>query len=404
MANRSKPNKTKTNNKVKKTKQKNSNKKKFSFLLLSSLLITVIAVFVFFIVKDNFKPKIENYPITHETKFGGVYITIEIDDFNNLGFKYGDSVNVIFSNGYELTDIPYYNGYYVDMGEPLLIAYPGYDYIKVGINYGDDLWATANLNDNDTATVNLNQHEKYLKIQNSRDIHYSDIQGDTPNNVFANFRNVNVGNLKDGILYRSASPVDNSHNRAAVVDRLITPANIQYIVNLSDDSEDLIEHINKDDFNSPYFLSLYNEGKVLPLSLDAQFKGENFKNGLIKALSSMAENEGPYLIHCVEGKDRTGYVLMIIEALLGATYDEIINDYMITYDNYYEITKEKDPERYSTIKEKNIDLMLHYVIGDEEEKQNLSKITDYSTRVKNYLVSIGMDADIIEQLIRNLSK
>ena len=48
--------------------------------------------------------------------------------------------------------------------------------------------------------------------------------------------------------------------------------------------------------------------------------------------------------------------------------------------------------------------MLHYVTNDEEEKQNLSKITDYSTRVKNYLVSIGMDADIIEQLIRNLSK
>ena len=39
---------------------------------------------------------------------------ISIDDFNKLGFEYGDSVNVSFTNGYELTDIPYYNGYYVD--------------------------------------------------------------------------------------------------------------------------------------------------------------------------------------------------------------------------------------------------------------------------------------------------
>ena len=33
-----------------------------------------------------------------------------IDDFNNYGFKFGDSVDVKFSNGYELLDLPYYNG------------------------------------------------------------------------------------------------------------------------------------------------------------------------------------------------------------------------------------------------------------------------------------------------------
>ena len=69
--------------------------------------------------REERKPQIINYEIEHEQEFGGVYIRITIDDFNRLGFEYGDSVNVKFSNGYELNDIPYYNGYYVDAGEPL---------------------------------------------------------------------------------------------------------------------------------------------------------------------------------------------------------------------------------------------------------------------------------------------
>ena len=76
------------------------------------------------------KPVLANSAVIHEPEFGGVYITKTIDEFNALGFKYGDSVNVKFSNGYKLENIPYYNGYYTQNGEPLLIAYPGYDYIK----------------------------------------------------------------------------------------------------------------------------------------------------------------------------------------------------------------------------------------------------------------------------------
>ena len=90
-------------------------------------------------------PSISDYEVEHEPEFGGVYIKITIDDFNKLGFTYGDSVDVEFSNGYKLEDIPYYNGYYVDAGEPLLIAYPGYPYIKAAVNYGEDLWDEAEL-------------------------------------------------------------------------------------------------------------------------------------------------------------------------------------------------------------------------------------------------------------------
>jgi hypothetical protein len=167
---------------------------------------------------------------------------------------------------------------------------------------------------------------------------------------------------------------------------------------LSNKDEELKSLVNSEDFDSPYFLTLYNAGKVISLGMNVQFQGQDFNEKLVKGLSAIVNNSGPYLIHCVEGKDRTGFVLMVIEALLGASYQEIVDDYMETYNNYYGITKKSDKDRYETIKEKNIDLMLHYIINDENNEKDLSKIDDYATLAKEYLLSIGMTEEIINKL------
>lgn len=67
--------------------------------------------------------QLSNVAIIHEEEFGGVYIKNTIEEFNALGFNYGDSVDITFSNGFTLKDIPYYNGYYTQNGEELLVAY-----------------------------------------------------------------------------------------------------------------------------------------------------------------------------------------------------------------------------------------------------------------------------------------
>ena len=128
-----------------------------------------------------------------------------------------------------------------------------------------------------------------------------------------------------------------------------------------------------------------------------------FGEKLVKGLVAMANNDGPYLVHCVEGKDRTGYLIMVLSALSGATYEEMVDDYMLTYDNYYSITKKSDKDRYETIKEKDIDLMLHYLIGDEDNKKNLIKIDDYAKYARKYLISIGMQEIDIDNLVAKLS-
>ncbi|MBR2704883.1 MAG: tyrosine-protein phosphatase [Clostridia bacterium] len=370
-------------------------------LLIFVLILVVVAVVVFVKIKKNAPPSLGSTAISHDEQFGGVYINCTIDDFNKLGFAYGDSVNVSFSNGYTINDIPYYNGYYVDEGELLLLAYPKYNYIKVGYNYGDDLWKVADISRTDRVSIVLNEKGKYIKNQQANDMQYSNEQGDTPDEQFGNFRNVKVGNIKENVLYRSASPIDNVINRSEVVDKLINEAKIQYVINLADDYANIENCLHTKSFNSPYYKSLYNSDKVIALSMNMQYKSDEFSVTLSTGLTAMAKNEGPYLIHCVEGKDRTGFVCMVLEALSGASYQEIVNDYMLTYKNYYGITEESSSDIYKIIKERNIDHMLRYMCGLDKDA-DLSDV-NYSEKAEEYLKSIGMTDYYILKLKTNLT-
>ncbi len=354
----------------------------------------------------------ENLTIEHELEFGGVYFSITIEEFNELGFEYGDSVDITFSNGYEYLDLPYYSGYYVKAGEDELVAYPGYKAVKLTKNCGDDIWTIAGLDETDTATIKLNKKAKYKDVQESLNITYKDEREKYDSDeMFANFRCMTVGNLKEGRIYRSASPCDNKHKRAPYVDDLIEAAQVKYIMNLADTFEKIDGYIAEDDFDSPYFESLYKknvlyytEDKVIPLSMNMNYKSEEFGQKIATGFTLMSQNEGPYLIHCLEGKDRTGFVCMLVEALCGASYQEIIDDYMLTYYNYYGITKEKESKKYEIIKDMNIDSMLKFICGDDNmETSELENITSFTSYVNAYLIKCGMTQDDIDTFVNKLT-
>ena len=373
------------------------------------LMVLMLAVLCGCGKQEEKVPVIEDYPIEHETEFGGVYIKIGIDEFNDLGFSYGDSVDVVFDNGHELKDIPYYNGYYVDAGDPLLIAYPGYEYIKVAVNYGDDLWDEFNLKlgnnteslwtslsleEHNKVTVTLNEEGKYRDIQDACDIHYYDEREKYDSDeMFANFRSMDLADLKENIIYRSASPCDDQHKRASYVDKLISEAGIKTILDLADNYDKIERYIGADDFNSPYFLSLYEDGHVIPIALSMNYLSDDFGMKIVQGFNIMAELEGPYLIHCTEGKDRTGFVCMLIEAMAGASYDEIKDDYMLTYYNYYRIDETKDKDKYDTILHKNLDAMLRFIIDDENVDIHNADLNAYAER---YLFKMGMSEEQLQ--------
>ena len=379
----------------------NNNYMKKPILILPLILTTFSIVSC---SNKNKEPKpLENCSIHHDDEFGGAYIDISIDGFNKLGFKYGDSVNLSFttaSNVVNYEDIGYYSGYYVPAGQELLVAYKGYANIKFCINYGDDVYAKHEFNESTKATITLNQRGKYKGIEETLSISYSDDRKQyTSDEQFANFREMSGGKLKSGLLYRGASPIDNSRSRTTIVDSLLQKNGIQYNIDLADKEESITA--SKYTIHE-YFQGLKDNNKVVFLGMAAAYKADDFSNKMKTMFLSILNNNGPYYIHCLEGKDRTGYVCMVIEALCGASYEELVDDYFITYANYYGI--EKGSEKYNVIKELHIDEMIRYVFSfSETENVHLLGATPYYTKANDYLLNIGLTQNQIDELQAKLS-
>ena len=341
-----------------------------------------------------------------DEKFGGVFIDINIEDFDALGFAYGDSVDIVFSNGYELRDIPYYNGFYAKTGDPMLVGYHGYGDIEACISNGDSLWEVSKVKKGDKVKISRREKGKYKSTQELLNLQYTDNREDYKSDeVFANFRNVKVGNIKEGILYRGASPINNEHKRAKYANDLMEKVGIKYDVDLSDDENEIKKHFANDDFESEYFKKLYDTKDVSMLSLDMNYKSRKFAEKIVKAAVDISKNEGPYYIHCVEGKDRTGFLCMVIEGLAGANYDEIIADYMITYDNYYGINKNIDKEKYEAVKTTYIDSMLRFIADSDPYTGNGTialEDLDWVNVMGRYLSKNGMSDEDINNLYNRL--
>ena len=347
-------------------------------------------------------------PVKEEVIYKGVYIQKTIDEFNSLGFEYGDSLNITFSNGYVLNDIPYYSGYYAKPGDSLLVAYPGYDYIDACICYGESMWKLANLKDGDTVDIVLNEKAKYKNFQKFFDVQYTNNRDNySSDEVFANFRCVEMGNLKHKNLYRGATPINNEYGRAKYVNDLIKEANIKYVVDLTDTEELLNKYFREEDFASNYFKELYENGKVSVTHMTANYKTKEFAKLVVKALTDMSKNEGPYYIHCVEGKDRTGFVLAVIEGLAGASYEDIVKDYMVTYENYYGITEMKDKEKYDAYVKNRIDDILQYIADIDTSGGTvglaLNEI-DWVNVMGRYLMDNGMSMEDMDNFYKNLMR
>lgn len=327
-------------------------------------------------------------------KYGHASTDILISDFYKLGFKTGDMVTAIFDNGFVL-EAPFLDGYYVDNGNPLVRAYPGQTNIAVCINYGK-LSEIAKVKVGSKVTIMLTGPEGYLTQYQIRKLVRTNNRTDySSDEVFANFRNIVMGSIAKGVLYRSSSPISNEIGRASYADKLIKDAKINTVVDLADSTDNIKTYLAAKDFASPYYAQLYKDNKVLCLNMGLAYASNDFKAGIIKGLVFMSENKGPYLFHCTEGKDRTGFMGALLESLMGASKDQIVEDYMQSYINYYGV--KKDTDQYKLIS--NDVLAMLKVIAGSDDLNNVN----LASGAKNYLLSGGMTAKQIDALKINLS-
>ena len=165
----------------------------------------------------------------------------------------------------------------------------------------------------------------------------------------------------EAILYRSSSPINPALGRNTYADKAAENAGIMTIVNLAD-SSNTYEGTEE---------SYYSTCQVVYVNLGMDFLSEATLNGIAEGMRYIINNNGPYLIHCNEGKDRAGFISALLECLMGATLDEIIDDYMLTYYNYYGV--EEGSEKYDAIVKNNLIKVLNATFKvDDIYKANLA--------------------------------
>lgn len=339
--------------------------------------------------------------IEKEIRFDGLFIKITIDDFISKGFNYGDSLDLFFSNNQILTDVPFYSAYYIKYGEPVVVGYQGYPYIDFTFNFTGGVMKKLNLTQDDTVIITLNKKAKYQLIQTAfAQNHSNDRKDYISNESFCNYREITKSNKNESLIYRSSSPCDDDYNRAYYVSELCRKYNVNYIIDLSNDQNDLDKYYKNKETNNQYWKKLYEENKVIPTRLDANYRSKKCANTIINALRFIIDNSGPFMMHCAEGKDRTGFFAIIIKAIMGHTLDEIEQDYMLTYGEYYNITKQNNQEKYKAIKELYFDSMIEYLCNNK--LINTLSNNDIYTNVENYLLTNGMSEKEINLLKKRL--
>jgi len=366
-------------------------KKFLSLLLCCMMVLSSVAVLAE-------APATVTGKVTQIEKYGHALLDVTIPDFLAAGFTLGDVVTV--KAGTFEGDMPFFDGYYVDKGATMVRAYPGHEYIAVCINYGK-FAETAGIDVGGEVTITLKEKAGALDVQVMNSLVYTNERADyATDEIFANFRMVKVGQIGEGKLYRAASPINNENSRAAISNSLVEAAGVKSVMNMGDTPDEIVAYAAAEDFNSAYYKKLYDEGNVIALGMPVNYSSDEFAAGVVKGLTFLAGKEAPYLVHCTEGKDRAGFTSMLLAALMGATKEEIIADYMTSYTNYYGIDPVADADKYNMIAEKNVVDMLRTVAGLAKDAS--FEGVDLAAAAENYLVSHGMAAEDVAALKANL--
>ena len=321
--------------------------------------------------------------ITAVDKYGNSMTDISQATVAASGAEVGDIVVVkIGENELVVPFVTIYGD--VDRGTPLLRVTGGS--VQLAINYGN--FATKyGVSAGTEVSVYLRAKGTYLSEIEIRHLTKLEKREDYGSDeAFANFRQVTAGYIKPGVLYRTSHP-SLGDDRSSYAAKLVEKHGINTVLNLSDTPEEFAANLA----HSEYYRGLNDKGNVIAVGMGVDFAAKDFTAKVKAALEFMIAHDGPYAVHCVEGKDRVGIVIAVLEGLGGATVDEIVEDYMVSYENYYKV--QKGTEGYKLVSKIMYDQL--------KEMNNGQPVTDDNVKavVVNYLKSlVGLDDEQIERL------
>ncbi|MBO7062089.1 MAG: tyrosine-protein phosphatase [Fibrobacter sp.] len=336
--------------------------------------------------------------------YGCMNLNFKADSFLTI-FEIGDVVTLVV-DGYDTLDVPVvgYRGD-VSVSEYLLSVGDGSGYVTFEVLNGDPAEAIGigrEVKFPINVSVKMKEKGGYIKYLEMRQhltmSYYLEAYPTLSIEEFANFRKVNTTGMGEGVLYRSSSPIDPSLGRNLYADSLAKVAGVATFVNFAETMESAMTYR---DLAGSY----YATQNVVFLGVPPAFVNKVFKDGLVKGYRFMIENEGPYLLHCTYGMDRTGFSIAVLEALMGATAEEIKTDYAKTFMNYCSVVgnmqvalTQDHVDLLKNIIAMNLRNSYHTVGVDISDFNNV----DLAAATEKYLVALGMEQAEVDALKNRL--
>lgn len=330
---------------------------------------------------------------------GNLYLFYPADSFLTR-FELGDIITVAI-DGYDTLEMPvaeYSND--VPIAGFLLSAIKGYDYLTLTMHNGyfGEIFGIAAENAPINVTISMKEKGGFLFGLEMRYVqymdYYVDVYPDLSIEEFANFREVRTTGMGAKKLYRSSSPIDPCLGRNLYADSLAKEAGVATFINLADSEKSAKSFKN---FETSY----YSTQDAIFLALPVEFFSTPFKEGLAKGFRFMIEHEGPYLAHCTFGMDRTGFTLAVLEALMGATSEDLGADYAKTFTNYFNVVNgkhealnEKQANFFKDVVLRNLQAVYHADGIEVPDTRN----ADWATATEKYLEKIGLTPQEISDL------
>ena len=328
-----------------------------------------------------------------------LYLDCPADSFLNE-FQMGNIVTVAI-NGYDTLDMPVVESAYdVPIAGFSLVALKSYDYLILSVHYGHlaDILKITDVTVPIEVSISMKEKGGFLfglEMRNVQNMdYYAEIYPDLSIDEFANFREVRTTGMGQKRLYRSSNPVDPGLGRNLYADSLAKNAGVTTFINLSD-SEEYAKSCQS--FDSSY----YSTQNVIFLALPVYFYSQQFRDGIASGFRYMIEHDGPYLVHCTFGMDRTGFTIAVLEALMGATTEDIQADYAKTFSNYFNVVDSK----HVGLNEQQVDFFKAVVIRNLKAVYHAKGIDvpdaepiDWASATEKYMAKLGLTQEEISAL------
>lgn len=346
-------------------------------------------------------------------KYGNVVTDITLEDMRTAGIEPGDTLRVTVGErslkALWVTDVAD-----VALGEDLVLVEDGV--VKLARSRGDFATAYAVGSRGDSAVYELTPTAVSVQMDGSlgaveplglgdklRRTRAEGVTGEE----FANFREVVLGRIAPGMLYRAASPIEEGPGRNATADELLGEHGVQTIVNMADCRAKAPKY---ETFAGTNYEKVHEADGVVYLNMGSDMYAQVGLDDLRNGLDFMTEQEGPYLIHSTYGLHRTGHLVFLLEALMGATVEEIEADYMASYENLYGI--QPGSEDWELLAQGGIRRELVRLLGAEDmaqarelaAAQGEDGLTGLERAAGRYLVDkVGLTEEQVDTLEARLS-